>query len=183
MTIWITSDWHFNHDKEFVWKERGFNSVDEMNKKIIENYNSLVSPDDDVYVLGDLMLGPAAAGIDCIKQLKGKLHIALGNHDTETRKNLYYELPNIIEIGYALYLKYRKHHFLLTHYPCYTGNIEKEALTQMTLNLYGHTHQKTNFFNNNFFMYHCGIDSHNCYPINIDNIILEMREEFLRNGR
>ena len=121
MTIWITSDWHFNHDKEFVWKERGFNSVDEMNKKIIENYNSLVNPDDDIYVLGDLMLGPAAAGIDCIKQLKGKLHIALGNHDTETRKNLYYELPNVIEIGYALYLKYRKHHFLLTYMKlCYT---------------------------------------------------------------
>ena len=31
--LFFTSDWHFNHDREFVWKQRGFSSVDEMNER------------------------------------------------------------------------------------------------------------------------------------------------------
>ena len=55
--IWICSDWHFSHDKEFVWKVRGFNSVAEMNAEIVKRHNSMVAEDDDVYVLGDLCMG------------------------------------------------------------------------------------------------------------------------------
>lgn len=35
--IYFTADLHFGHNKEFIYKKRGFNSVDEMNNKIIEN--------------------------------------------------------------------------------------------------------------------------------------------------
>ena len=38
--IWLISDTHFNHNKEFVWKARGFNSVEEMNETIIKNVNT-----------------------------------------------------------------------------------------------------------------------------------------------
>ena len=34
--IWFTSDLHFNHDKEFVVQARGFETVEEMNKAILE---------------------------------------------------------------------------------------------------------------------------------------------------
>ena len=54
--IWITSDWHFNHDQEFVWEARGFDSVEDMNAEIVKRHNSLVQSDDDVYVLGDLCM-------------------------------------------------------------------------------------------------------------------------------
>ena len=63
----------------------------------------------------------------------------------------------------------------MTHFPCLTGNLEKEALTQMTLNLYGHTHQKTNFFEDRPYMFHVGVDSNNCAPISLDDIIVKMR--------
>ena len=55
--IFLTSDLHFGHNKEFIYKVRGFNSIEEMNEAIIERWNSVVNNDDDVYVLGDLMLG------------------------------------------------------------------------------------------------------------------------------
>lgn len=175
--IWLTSDWHFNHNKEFIYKARGFNSIEEMNEAIIIRHNSIVRPDDDVYVLGDLMLGPAAAGIDCIKRLNGKLHIVRGNHDTDARILLYECLSNIVEIQNAIYLKYKKHHFYMGHYPTLTGNLEKEALTQMTLNLYGHTHQKTDFFEDRFYMFHVGVDSNDCTPVLLDDIIVKMRHQ------
>ena len=41
MSVFLTSDLHFNHDREFVWKVRGFDSVQEMNEAIIKNINRL----------------------------------------------------------------------------------------------------------------------------------------------
>jgi len=172
--IWITSDLHINHDREFIFKPRGFENIQDMNNAIVERWNEVVQPNDDVYVLGDLMLGDSTTGIEYLKKLNGTLHIIVGNHDTDTRINLYHQLPNVAEVELAIKLKYKKHHFFMTHYPCLTGNLETEALTQMTLNLYGHTHQKTNFYNDMPYMYHVGVDSHNCYPVLLDDIIKDM---------
>jgi calcineurin-like phosphoesterase family protein len=98
----------------------------------------------------------------------------LGNHDTPSRQVLYKELPNVVEIEWAIMLTYRKYHFFMTHFPCMTGNLEKESLKQMTLNLYGHTHQGSNFYEDRPYMYHVGVDSHNGYPVLLDDIIEEM---------
>lgn len=176
--IWITSDWHFNHQREFIYVPRGFSSVEEMNEAIIARHNKLVQPDDDVYVLGDLMLGDTDKGIECVRRMNGMLHIVRGNHDTDSRWGRYFtSFPNLIEIKNAIYLKYKKHHFYLSHYPTLTGNLEKESLTQMTLNLFGHTHQKTNFYEDRPYMLHVGVDSHNCYPVLLDDIIEEMHQK------
>lgn len=174
MAIYFSSDPHFNHNKDFIFSERGFSSIEEMNETIIKNYNSIITDEDDLYILGDLCLGDLEEGKKCISQLNGKIHIVLGNHDTDNRIEMYKTLPKVVEIKEAIRLKYKKYHFFLTHFPCLTGNLQKETLKQMTLNLYGHTHQTTNFYENNFFMYHVGCDSHNCTPILLEDIIDEM---------
>ena len=172
--IFLTSDTHFGHDREFIWKVRGFNSVEEMNETIVQKWNEIVSTEDDVYILGDVILGDPS-NIEYVKRLNGKLHIVLGNHDTSKREGMYRSLPNVIEVAeVGIRLKYKKHHFVLTHYPMMTGNLEKESLKQMSLNLYGHTHQASNFFNDMPFMYHVGVDSHDCIPVLLDDVIEEM---------
>lgn len=173
--IWLCSDWHFGHDREFIWKARGFNSVEEMNTAILTGHNKCVQENEDVYVLGDLMLGDSEKNIKWIKQMNGKLHIVLGNHDTDRRIKMYKELPNVVEVAYAIMLKYKGYHFYLSHYPAYTGNLEKESLKQMTLNLYGHTHQTTNFFEDRPYMYHVGMDSHKCLPVDLNSIIQHIK--------
>lgn len=162
------------HDREFIWKARGFSSVDAMNDKIIKAHNFVVDPDDDVYVLGDLILGDSAKGLECLRALNGKLHIVRGNHDTDSRWAAYATLPNVVEQNNVILLKFRKHNFYMSHYPTLTGNLEKESLKQMTLNLFGHTHQKSNFYMDMPFMYHVGVDSHDCFPVKLENIIGEM---------
>lgn len=148
-----------------------------MNKEIIKRHNEVVRPDDDVYILGDLMLGQDYnAGLDCIGQLNGKLHVIRGNHDSDNRVALY-EMSQLFDdaVHDALYLNYKKYHFYLSHYPTLTGNLEKESLKQCTINLFGHTHQTRNFYQDMPFMYHVGVDSHNCYPVNLDDAISEMK--------
>ena len=55
--IYLTSDLHFNHNKEFVYAARGFSNVQEMNEDIIQTWNGIVTMEDDIYVLGDMCLG------------------------------------------------------------------------------------------------------------------------------
>lgn len=151
-----------------------------MNEAIIQRHNEIVHPEDTIYMLGDLCLGGSSEEIlqenkELIEQLNGTFYIIRGNHDTETRCKMYRSCKNIKDIAAAMYLKYGNYHFYLSHYPTLTGNLEKEYLKEMTLNIYGHTHQNTNFYEDRFYMFHCGVDSHDCYPISIDSIVAEMR--------
>lgn len=176
--IYLTSDLHLGHDREFIWKVRGFNSVQEMNEAYVERWNSVIDNEDDVYVLGDLMLGNNDIGVHYLNQLNGNIHVVLGNHDTPTRQALYKaDVHKIVEVKWAIMLIYKKYHFFMTHFPCMTGNLEKESLKQMTLNLYGHTHQQSNFYEDRPYMYHVGVDSHNGYPVLLDDIIQEMKDK------
>ena len=180
--IFVCSDLHFNHDRQFVWGARGFNSVEEMNEAVIERHNSVVTPEDDVYVLGDLCLGGGESSTifrnqALIGRLNGRLHIVLGNHDTPARIEMYRFCRNVVEIVYATMIHYQGYHFYLSHFPTLTANLEKEHLKQCTINLFGHTHQQTNFYNDMPFMYHVGMDSHNCYPVLLDDAIEEMKNK------
>ena len=35
----------------------------------------------------------------------------------------------------------------------------------------------SNFYNEQPFMYHVGVDSHNCYPVLLDDVITEIKNE------
>lgn len=166
-----------SHDRAFIYEPRGFKNIYDMNEAIVKRWNEIIFPDDDVYCLGDIMLNDNETGLKLLKQLKGNIHIVLGNHDTDVRKALYETCWNVVEVELALRLKYNGYHFFLTHYPCFTGNLDKESLKKCTCNLYGHTHQHTNFYQDIPFMYHVGVDSHNCTPVNIDEIITDMNNK------
>lgn len=40
-----------------------------------------------------------------------------------------------------------------------------------------HTHQTTNFYNEIPFIYHVGVDSHDCYPVHLDTVIEDMEQQ------
>ena len=176
--ILFTSDMHLGHDKDFVTKARGFETVEEMNAEIIRRWNERVYPDDDVYVLGDLTLGDVEEGIRLIAKLNGYLHIMRGNHDTDKKVERYLELPNVVSVQYADVLKYGKAVFWLGHYPTITANYDDDKpWAQHVVCLFGHTHQEQPFYNNNPYMYNVGMDAHNCTPISIDEIIVDIRKK------
>lgn len=159
--------------------------VEDNSNKIIANHNAIVNDEDDVYVLGDLMLGDYDYGIDKIKQLKGKIHVVLGNHDSTKRVELYKTLPNIVEITYATMIKIGKQHYFLSHYPTFTANYDDKPYHSHIINLYGHTHQGDKFFtmgdplytDPNPFMYNVGVDAHNCTPVSIEQISEDIHQK------
>ena len=178
--IYFSSDLHLNHNKDFIYAERGFSSIEEMNETIIKNFNEIITPEDDLYLLGDNFLGELETGIHLFSQLLGKIHLIWGNHDTDTRKTAMTECPNIVEIcSYANMFHYHKWHFYLSHFPTVTTNFDdyKKPLKQRTLSLHGHTHSKEKF--NNWGAYNVAVDAHNCYPASIDQIIEDFKEFYV----
>ncbi len=183
--IYLSSDLHFGHDKNFIYKPRGFFSVQENDEIIVERFNSIVQPDDDLYLLGDQMLGDNEHGLDCLRQLNGNLHILWGNHDSNVRKELYKTLPNVVEtLGCGAMLKYKKWHFLLSHYPTLTANYDDydKPLKARVWNLHGHTHSNNRFefMNKGWQSYNVAVDAHYCYPVKIDNIIEDIKWYYIQ---
>ena len=177
--IFLTSDTHFGHDREFIWGPRGFGSAAAHDEAVIANWNAVVQPDDDVYILGDLMLGDNEHGKSCVERLNGRIHLVRGNHDTDKRWNeVYPDIPNIVEFcGWATVIHYRKYHFYLSHFPTETANLEAESLHQCTLNCAGHTHSKEVFRNDVPMYYNVALDAHNNTPVLLDDIIEQMKEK------
>ena len=174
--IWFTSDTHFGHNKEFLYGPRGFTSIGQHDWEIIRNWNSVVGPDDEVYHLGDMMLVNNEHGMHCIRMLNGRIHLILGNHDTQSRHVCYEECPNICEIVFATQIRYKKNYFYCSHYPTITANYDDQKPWSMHLiNLFGHTHQKEKFYNDNPYMYNVGLDAHNNYPVEINEIIADIK--------
>ena len=177
----MTSDWHFNHQKEFIYKSRGFESPEEMNEIIIQKFNTWVRPDDDIFCLGDCILGGSERiedGIQLIERLNGHLHIIRGNHDTDKRWEAYHQLyPNIVELSEGKFFKYGKYHFYLSHFPTITGNYDEDKpLKAKIINLCGHTHTTDRFIDfDKGLIYHCEVDAHDCFPVDIEQIIEDIK--------
>lgn len=169
--IFFTSDLHFGHDKEFIWKDRGFNSIEEMNNAIVERWNTIVEPGDTVFILGDLMMGDIS-NIEWIKKLNGYLEIIAGNHDTGRRLDEYCKLLNVTYHGYADLIKKGKRNFYLSHYPTIVKNGDAPGIPW---NLHGHTHSKEKFCELDH-CYNVNMDAHNCTPVSIDQIIYDINE-------
>ena len=177
--IWVSSDCHFCHDKDFLFKPRGFDNVFDMNEAIIKNWNSLVNYDDTVYLLGDIMLNDNFEGINCLRRLNGNIKIIFGNHDTDTRKDLYKELYNVEVLGYATMIKAKGYTFYLSHYPTLTSNHDEDKpLKRQVINLCGHSHTTDPFADfDKGLIYHCELDAHNIAPVSIEQIITDISKK------
>ena len=186
MAIWISSDLHLFHTKPFLYEPRGFNDVLNMNKTIIDNFNSVVAPDDDLFLLGDLLLGGSTSledGLGLLTWLNGKLHLVRGNHDSDKRWAAYKTLPNVVEMENAIFLKYNKYHFYLSHFPTICSNYDDKGLKHCMIGLCGHTHTKDPFLNmDKGLIFHTEVDTNNCYPWLLDDII-EKTKEYLDNKK
>ncbi|MBS2001323.1 MAG: hypothetical protein JST44_07430 [Cyanobacteria bacterium SZAS LIN-5] len=100
MTNWFTSDHHFGHAKIIQYCDRPFETVEQMNEELVQNWNALVGDNDTVYYLGDFSLKSSAME-EFAPRLKGRKVLIAGNHDGCHPSNHEGKLGNL-----ALYRKY-----------------------------------------------------------------------------
>lgn len=183
--VFVTSDTHECHDKPFIYEPRGFKNVTDMNKTVVKNWNSVVQKDDEVYHLGDVMLNDNDEGLKLLRQLNGKIHIILGNHDSSSREKLYKECYNVVEVRDAVRrFEYNGFVFYMNHYPTFTDNFGSKDIHKRVIGLFGHTHQKEKFYvlkagNKEIeipYMYCVCLDAHNNTPVLLDDIIEDIKK-------
>lgn len=137
------SDCHFFH-RSLLDKmdKRGFESVEEMNQYMIDQWNRKVRPNDEVVILGDFSWGNAAQTEELLKDLNGRKFLIRGNHDLYLKdKNFDTSLFEWIKDYAELHDNKRK--VVLSHYPivCYNGQYRTdEKGNPKTWMLYGHVH-------------------------------------------
>lgn len=135
MSMYFTSDLHLRHKNILQFEDRPFDTVEEMERGLIDIWNKTVKKNDTVFNLGDFCFGNYDKWVEILEQLNGKIIHIKGNHDSsETLKKLHKNgyLEEIHMVGH--YLKLNKQVMHLTHYPMDIGNRPR------LWSLHGHIH-------------------------------------------
>lgn len=138
------SDCHFFHGAmNEKMDRRGFSDTEEMNRVMIERWNSRVRKNDEVVILGDLSWGGATETALLLRELKGKKFLLEGNHDRFLSTSTFDR-----DLYFGWIAPYREMNddgrkVILCHYPvfCYNGQYRlRENGDAKTYMLYGHVH-------------------------------------------
>ncbi len=121
---WLISDLHFDHENIIRYCNRPFVNATEMNEILLNNWNNLVLPQDEVYFLGDMAFGRGSRPPSFwLSKLHGQIHFIRGNHD---REKINAKESDILEYG--------NRQFLLIHDP------EKKPTKWQGWTIHGHKH-------------------------------------------
>jgi calcineurin-like phosphoesterase family protein len=115
--VFFTADTHFGHGGARGLYRRPFASTAEMDAAMEARWNATVGPDDEVWHLGDVALGPKGPALEALlARLHGRKHLVAGNNDPEAVRRL------------ACWASVRDY-----------AELELEG-TGLVLNLHGHSH-------------------------------------------
>ena len=163
--VFFVADLHFSHISNLYFQpwRRGacgltledvqsdkLASIEQHDKWLIDKWNSTIRREDEVYILGDFCLGNRVRTEEILRQLKGRKHLILGNHD-KSLKGLERYFESVSQIKEV---KFTNNQFKfidpeetfcveLCHYPLLTWNRRPHG----TCMVHGHCHGSIDGFN------------------------------------
>ena len=186
MSVLFTSDLHLGHaniiltcGRNFEGCGENFATVEEMNEFLVRKWNEKVKEDDIVYILGDLSYRSSISVKTYLKQLKGRKHLIVGNHDFQWQKNIanindYFESVSDMKV-----IRLDEKLITLCHYPLLEWNGSRRAKNQQTSIswlIHGHIHNSRD----NVFEYirdnlpcalNCGVDINGFEPVTFEELL------------
>lgn len=148
MTIWLTSDPHWDHTKIIEYDKRPFTDLEHMQREMIARHNAIVAKEDTVINAGDFSLSEKTVPV-ILPYLNGKHTLVCGNHDkphachkkaeAAKRRYLVYGFVDVLQ-------QMRMEPFLICHLPYAGDSKEIERYSQWRPKdtggwlLHGHVH-------------------------------------------
>jgi calcineurin-like phosphoesterase family protein len=206
MSAWFTADQHFGHARLLELSAArcaAFPTVAEMNARLVHNWNSVVQPEDTVWVLGDFDMHGKDASLTLVEQLVGAKILVSGNHDScwagvrEGWKNrdLY------LAAGFAAVMDFAvttlpplrpqapATRVLMSHFPYAGDSHDEDRYAQFRLRdegiplLHGHVHESFRERRTKKGTWHInvGVDWWDYAPVSADRLAQHLEE--LRRGR
>ena len=180
--VYITSDTHFGH-KNIVrgttnWRTqdgeipidstRDFQTIEQMNERLIDGINHHVGQDDTLIMLGDVSFG----GFDNIGTFLERLvchniHLILGNHDHHIENNRDFVKERFLSVQHYMEININDRNFVLCHYPLQSWH----GMNKGVIHLHGHVHLSENRKFGNGKKMDVGVDGNGMDPYSIDEII------------
>lgn len=127
MKRYVISDLHLGH-KAILQYRTQFATLDDMHDTIINNWNNIVTPQDKVYILGDVAWNKQSLVL--LDSMNGKKVLIKGNHDILPLKEY---VKYFDDIRGAMEYK----GCILTHIP-----VHDSQLNRFKLNIHGHLHDQ-----------------------------------------
>lgn len=172
--VWFTSDTHFGH--ALMLERRGFalgpasemspeklaGALLDMDHALIENWNSVVQPQDTVFHLGDFIFKAPESRIRSVfSALKGRKNLVIGNHDFGRQDVL--RLPWATPPEHRRFIKIDGQKIVLDHYAgrSWAGSFGG------ALQLFGHSHGRMPATSHSCDV---GVDAWALMPIGLDDI-------------
>jgi calcineurin-like phosphoesterase family protein len=157
MRKFFISDLHFGDDRFNIFF-RPFKTVEEQNETIVANWNSVVKPEDTVYVVGDFTTKDE--GVKYVDRLNGKKILVIGNYDEpriELLKQKFDEVVSdcVVNIGGK--------DIFVNHYP--------SVAVSNKFNIVGHIHSLWKVQRN---MINVSVEAWNYTPVSEEQLIVCM---------
>ncbi|TBL80842.1 metallophosphoesterase [Paenibacillus thalictri] len=170
MNKFYIADPHFGHEAVIRMCGRPFATIDEMDNAIMRNWNQTVGNEDEVYIVGDFMLRSRHTPEYYLRQLSGRKHLILGNHEKWTKRlelTAYFESVSQIKEITDL-----DRHLVLCHYPM----AEWPRYYKGSLHVFGHIHNNRDcdafrYYGNNPNMLNAGVDINHFTPVGLQQLI------------
>jgi calcineurin-like phosphoesterase family protein len=180
--VYITSDTHFGHknivrgvtnwrtqDGEIpVESTRDFQTIEQMNERLIDGINHFVGQDDTLIMLGDVSFGGFDnIGIFLERLVCHNIHLILGNHDHHIENNRDFVRGRFLSVQHYLEVNIEGLDFVLCHYPLQSWN----GLNKGVIHLHGHVHLPPHRKFGNGKRLDVGMDGNGMDPYSISEII------------
>lgn len=168
--IYFTADLHFYHENIIKLTGRPYRNAEQMNQSLVSNWNSIITPADKVYILGDVTMKGAAPAMDILTKLKGRKYLVKGNHDhfvgkSDFDKSIFEQISDYAEITFETT------RFILMHYPIMDWN----GMFRGSMMLHGHQHNHPSYNEENrrkgILRYDVGVDANDMKPVSAEAIV------------
>lgn len=122
----VISDLHLGHKNICKFENSKRNTTpEEHDEWIVNQWNSVVKPNETVIVLGDVAFNKKS--LDYLARMNGTKKLVMGNHDHE-------KTSDYLKYFKEVYGVYEHKEFIMTHIPI------KEDSLRGKYNVHGHTH-------------------------------------------
>jgi calcineurin-like phosphoesterase family protein len=189
--LFFTSDTHYSHSNicsaTTNWSvndgyARKFDSLEDMNQRLVDNINNMVGENDILIHLGDWSFG----GFDKIEEFRSQInckniHLTFGNHDHHIERNKEGIQKLFSSVQQYLRLEVRrpltksmneKFTFICMHYPIASWH----DMNQGVIHLHGHVHLPPHLRVADGKAMDVGVDGNGLEPISLDEIVELMKD-------
>lgn len=172
MATFFTSDTHFGHAGARALYRRPFASVAEMDAAMLERWNGVVGPEDEVWHLGDFAVGWSRTRVEeLLARLRGRKHLITGNNDPVATR----EAHGWDSVQAYAEIEVEGAHLVLCHYAFRTWR----NMARGWLNLHGHSHGRLPPMPR---QRDVGVDPWDFRPVTLQEIIAAMRRPARRSA-